>query len=320
MSRVDALLRPDEEVIFRNSPGPVFIGLPLAALCFAGLGALGYAIYRGEVAAADWTATLTALPLLTVFFASFAHRPAILVTDSRLLRSAGALRRKAEAIAREDIAELRFQGWGTGILARAPGLLRLTQPNGMAVANDRVWFPVAGLGWWRRRKDGRSERKAFAAALELTPLLWRPPSLPEKAAMLGAVDFLAAMGAIILWAAACWTGLSLWAAATGADEPLRDPVFWAFAPMILGALWLVNAARRYLVLLLAPRLVAADMARLWLCAAYRPDWRGEHPDAVPASRAARIARYERLLSKRYGEPLSCAALPGPEACNGGWIK
>ena len=77
MSRVDALRRPDEEVVFRNNPGPVFVGLPLAALCLAGLGALGHALYRGEVAAADWTFTLTALPLLTLFFAWFGHRPGI---------------------------------------------------------------------------------------------------------------------------------------------------------------------------------------------------------------------------------------------------
>lgn len=320
MSRVDSLRRADEEVVFRNSPGPVFIGLPLAALCLTGLAGLGYALYRGDAMATDWTGTLIALPILAVFFVWFGHRPDIMVTDSRLLRSAGLLRRKAEAIAREDIAELRFRGWSTGILARAPGLLRMTQPNGMAIADDRVWFPVGGLGWWRRRKDGRSERKAFAGALGLTPMLWRPPSLPEKATMLGAVDFLAAVGVILLWAVACWTALSLWAAGTGTAEPLRDPVFWAFAPVILAALWLANAARRYLILLLAPRLVSADMARLWLCAVYRPDWRGEHPETVPASRAARLARYEHLLSRRYGEPVSCAGLAGPEACNGGWVE
>lgn len=320
MSRVDSLLRPEEEVVFRNDPGPVWLGLPLAGLCAAGLGWLAYALYRGEVAAADWTFTLTLLPLLTLFFVWFAHRPDIVVTDSRLLRTAGLLRRKAEAIAREDIAELRFHGWSTGILARAPGLLRMTEPNGMAIADGRVWFPVAGLGWWRRRKDGRSERRAFAAVLGATPLQWRPPSLPEKATMLGAVDFLAGMGAIFLWATACWIGLSFWAGETGAADPLRDPVFWAFGPAILAALWLMNAARRHLILLLAPRLVSADMARLWLCAAYRPDWRGEHPESAPASRAARLARHERLLSRRYGEPVSSAAVGGPEACNGGWIK
>jgi hypothetical protein len=51
-----------------------------------------------------------------------------------------------------------------------------------------------------------------------------------------------------------------------------------------------------------------------------PDWRGEHPESVPASRVARLARQERLLSRRYGEPVSCAAVGGPEARNGGWIK
>ena len=320
MTRAYALLRPDEEVVFRNNPGPVFIGLPLAALCLAGLGALGYAIFKGKVAAVDWQVTLTLLPVLTLFFAWYAHRPDIMVTDSRMLRSAGLLRRKAEAIAREDIAELRFRGWGTGILARAPGLLRITEPNGMAIADDCVWFPVAGLGWWRRRKDGRSERRAFAAALGLTPMLWRPPSLPEKAALLSAVNFLATIGAVILWVALCWGTLSVWAATTGADAPLRDPVFWSFGPAILAALWLTNAARRYMILLLAPTLVPADMAQLWLCAAFRPDWRGEHPETVPASRATRLARYDRLLARRYGEPVSCTGLPGPEACNGGWIQ
>jgi hypothetical protein len=72
--------------------------------------------------------------------------------------------------------------------------------------------------------------------------------------------------------------------------------------------------------MLAPRLAPAAMARLWLCAAYRPDWRGEHRESVTTSRAARLARYERLLSRRYGEPISCAGLAGPEACNGGWVK
>lgn len=321
MSRASALVRPDEEIVFRNNPGPVWLGMPLAGFCLAGLGWLGYALYRSEAVAADWRGTLVLLPLLTLFFLWYAHRPDIMVTDSRLLRTAGLLRGKAEAIAREDIAEVRFQGWSTGILARAPGLLRLTQPNGMAIANEGAWFPVAGLGWWRRRKDaGRSERQAFANALGLTPMRWRPPSLPEKAALLGAVDFLAGMATVILWAAACWTALSVWADRTGAVEPMRDPVFWAFGPAILAALWLMNAARRYLVLLLAPRLAPAAMARLWLCAAYRPDWRGEHPETVPASRAKRLARYERLMARRYGEPISCADLAGPEACNGGWIK
>ena len=167
---------------------------------------------------------------------------------------------------------------------------------------------------------GRSERQAFATALGLKPLSWRPPSLPEKAALLDAVDFLAGLAAVLLWAAACWTALSFWADRTSATEPLRDPVFWTFGPVIFAALWLMNAARRYLVLMLAPKLASAAMARLWLCAACRPDWRGEHRESVTTSRAARLARYERLLSRRYGEPISCAGLAGPEACNGGWIK
>lgn len=50
-----------------------------------------------------------------------------------------------------------------------------------------------------------------------------------------------------------------------------------------------------------------------------PTW-GEHRESVTTSRAARLARYERLLSRRYGEPISCAGLAGPEACNGGWVK
>jgi len=321
MTRAHSLLRPDEEIVFRNSPGPVWLGLPLAALCLAGLGWLGYAIYRGEVAAADWALTLTLLPLLVLFFIWFAHRPDIMVTDSRLLRSTGLFRGKAAAIPREDIAEIRFQGWNTGILARAPGLMRITQPNGMAVADTRIWFPITGLGWWRRRKDhGRSERKAFATVLGLTPMLWRPPSLPEKAALLDAVDFLAGLAAVILWAAGCWAALSIWAAWTGAADPVRDPVFWAIPPAILAAFWLMRTARRYLVMMLAPGLAPAGMARLWLCAAYRPDWRGEHRESVTASRARRLARYERLLSRRYGEPLSCAGIDGPEICNGGWIK
>ncbi|MBE9557433.1 MAG: hypothetical protein IMF08_11305 [Proteobacteria bacterium] len=321
MSRVDALLRPDEEVVFRNNPGPVWLGLPLAGLCVAGLGWLGYALYRGEAVAADWVATLVLLPVLVLFFAWYAHRPDIVVTHGQVLRSAGLLRGKAEVIAREDIAEIRFQGWRTGILTRAPGQLRMTLPNGMAIVDGRVWFPVPGLGWWRRRKDaGRSERQAFAIALGLTPMRWRPPSLPEKAALLDAVDFLAGMAAVILWAAACWAALSFWADRTGATEPLRDPVFWTFGPAIFVSLWLMNAARRYLILMLAPKLAPAAMARLWLCAAYRPDWRGEHRESVTTSRAGRLARYERLLSRRYGEPLGCAGLAGPEACNGGWIK
>lgn len=321
MTRVHSLLRADEKVVFHNSPGPVWLGFPLAGLCLAGLGWLGYALYLGEVGAGDWAASLVLLPLITLFFLWYAHRPDVLVTDSRLLRTAGLLRGKAEAIAREDIAEIRFRGWSTGILARAPGLLRLTQPNGMAVADGRVWFPVDGLGWWRRRSlAGRSGRQAFAAAVGLTPLSWRPPSLPEKAALLGAVDFLAGMMVVLLWAAGCWVALSIRAAESAVAVPLRDPVYWAFWPVMLAALWLIDAARRYLVPILAPRLATAEMARLWLCAAYRPDWRGEPRESVPASRAARLARYESLLSRRYGEPLRCGDLPGPETCNGGWIK
>ena len=41
MSRVHSLLRADDEVIFRNNPGPVWLGLPLAALCLAGRGWAG---------------------------------------------------------------------------------------------------------------------------------------------------------------------------------------------------------------------------------------------------------------------------------------
>lgn len=320
MSRVRSLLRPDEEVLFSNGPGPVWLGLPLAGACIAILGLMAHSVYRGAVRAEDWQVTLTLLPLMALFFLWYAHRPEIVVTGSRMLRSAGLFRRNAEAIARGDIAEIRFRGWGTAILARAPGLLRRTQPNGMAISDGRTWFTVPGLGWWRRRKDaGRTERQAFALAVGLKPLLWRAPSLPEGAARLASLDFLAGMLAVVLWAVGSWTALSVWAAETAVAQPLRDPAFWAFWPAMLAVLWLVNAVRRYLVLLLAPRLAGADMARLWLCAAYRPDWRGEHAEAVPASRARRLARYESLLSRRYGEELCCADLPGPEACNGGWI-
>jgi hypothetical protein len=34
----------------------------------------------------------------------------------------------------------------------------------------------------------------------------------------------------------------------------------------------------------------------------------------------RLARYEALLTRRYGKSVLCAELPGPEICNGGWIE
>lgn len=321
MSRARSLLRPDENILFRNDPGPVWLGLPLAAVCLAVLGLMGHAIHRGDLRAEDWRGTLALLPLTALFFFWYAHRPEIIVTESRILRSAGLLRLWVESVAREDIAEIRFRGWWTGILARAPGLLRRTEPNGMAIADRRIWFTVGGLGWWRRRKDaGRTERQAFAAAVGLKPLLWRPPSLPEEAARLAAVDSLAWMGMAVLWMVGAWLAPSLWEVWVNGATPLTEHDFWVFWPAMLLALWVMKRFRRYAILLLAPWLSGADMVELWLCTRFRPDWRGEHPETVSASRARRQKLYERIMSERYGRPVRCDRLPGPEMLNGGWIK
>lgn len=320
MSRVDRLRRADETVLFRNKPGPTVVGAPLAAICGIAVAVIIYRVLAGEVALEDWITPLITLPVLATLFAAIDHRADIMVTDSRLLRSTGLMRRKVEAIALEEIVEVRIRGWETGVLARAPGLMRVTETTGMAIAREGVWFPVDGVGWLRNGKDGSTEQEAFAAAIGLKPRRWRSPSLPEKASLLRAIDFLLGLGAVALWALSCLAVLYLGFGGEDSILAIGDPYFWLHIPGFVAALWLIDMARRYLMLLLAPRLASAAMAQLWLCDALRPDWRGEHPEAVSASRAARIARSERILSKRFGQPVRCADAPGPEAYNGGWFQ
>lgn len=314
--RLETYLQPGEAVVWRSKggmrPGQALV---LAVAIIVAATGIDWVLSAFMGIAPDIPKVGLILPVI-MLLQLFTVPVTLLLSDRRIVIDRGFLRHCVDAVDIADIAEIRLSNHAANLVTRHAGTIRRLDPR-TAGTEGRTALDIPAYRAGGEATGWTGEMESALRRLGVRIIEWRYPVLPFGVGMMTMIETVVLIGVAVLIAAPA-VAAALWGTAGTGAALLMAPLAVFGSLVVAVFLWPGVALHRYITLLLARPFIAAQTARLYVCATTSPSWRGEEEQTLSARRHAMGTRLARFAAALYGFPVDCSATPGPEAFGGGW--